>query len=46
MPDAVNKLQDKLERELKPGARVVTNSYPVGDWPFVVRKEFIYLYQR
>jgi SAM-dependent methyltransferase len=46
MPGAVEKLRDKLERELKPGSRVVTNSYPIGDWPFIVRHEFIYLYQR
>lgn len=46
MPGAVEKLQTKLERELKPGSRVVSNSYPVGDWPFVTRRGFIYLYQR
>jgi cyclopropane fatty-acyl-phospholipid synthase-like methyltransferase len=45
MPDAVEKLETKLERELKPGSRVVTNSYPIGDRPFVTRKGFIYLYE-
>lgn len=45
MPASVERLQAKLARELKPGSRVVSNSYPVGDWPFVMRQGYIYLYQ-
>ncbi len=45
MPGAVDKLQTKLLLELGPGARVVSNSYPIGDWSFVRRRGYLYLYQ-
>lgn len=32
-PPVNRKLQPKLERELRPGARVVSHEYPIGDWP-------------
>lgn len=34
-PDTMAKLKPKLERELAPGARVVSNSFPVPGWPIV-----------
>lgn len=33
MPDKLKiKLREKLERELKPGARVITYAFPIKDW--------------
>lgn len=52
MPDKIkDKLRLKLERELKPGARVLSYSFAIPDWTPVVRdkpagKLSIYLYQR
>ncbi|HVE51075.1 MAG TPA: methyltransferase domain-containing protein [Casimicrobiaceae bacterium] len=33
LPTSVPKLEGKLLRELKPGARVVSHDYPFPDWP-------------
>ncbi len=32
-PDTMAKLKPKLEAELRPGARVISNSFPVPGWP-------------
>ena len=32
-----NKLKKKLERELKPGARVVSYAFTIPDWDIVVK---------
>lgn len=32
LPDTLARLQEKLDRELKKGARVVSYAFPVGDW--------------
>ncbi len=32
LPDTVNLLKDKLLRELRPGARVLSHDYPVSGW--------------
>ncbi len=32
LPDTVNVLGDKLRRELRPGARVLTHDYPIAGW--------------
>jgi cyclopropane fatty-acyl-phospholipid synthase-like methyltransferase len=32
-PEVNARLVPKLKRELKPGARVVSHEYPLGDWP-------------
>ena len=32
MPDIVNKLSDKLRKELKPGTRIISHDYPLSGW--------------
>ena len=32
-PELNARLQPKLQKELRPGARVVSHFFPVGDWP-------------
>jgi hypothetical protein len=32
-PDVNLRLRPKLRRELRPGARVVSHDYDLGDWP-------------
>ncbi len=43
-----NRLQEKLKRELKPGARVVTVSFDLPDWEVEIfdREQLIYLYKK
>lgn len=51
-PDGMAKLKPKLEKEIKPGARVVSYAFPIPGWEPVVRDKptekqtAIYLYQR
>jgi SAM-dependent methyltransferase len=33
LPDMVNRLRDKLLRELAPGSRIVSHDYPIEGWP-------------
>lgn len=37
-------LERKLQRELKPGARVVANSFPFPTWKATQKKDSVYLY--
>jgi hypothetical protein len=51
MPRIMPKLREKMERELKPGARVVCYSWPIPGWqPRAVDdapgRPKIYLYER
>lgn len=53
MPDKLqNKLRSKLERELKPGARVISYTFPITGWEPTVKDKptaqdiAIYFYQR
>lgn len=51
MPATYKKIRPKLERELKPGARVVTYVWPMPDWTptrvdTFVKAPSLYLYQR
>ena len=39
MPDALARLQDKLEKELKPGTRVVSYAFQIGTWQPAHREE-------
>jgi cyclopropane fatty-acyl-phospholipid synthase-like methyltransferase len=43
-----NRLQEKLSRELKPGARVITVSFNLPDWDvsFFDREQLIYVYKK
>ncbi len=46
--DHGNRLQEKLSRELKPGARVVTVSFDLPNWDvdFFDREQLIYVYKK
>lgn len=51
MPETYEKIQDKLEQELKPGARVITYTWPIPGWePTQVNTSddtpVLYLYER
>src|SRR3990172_2864300 len=45
LPKANARLAPKLRSELKPGARVVTLTYPIPDWEPVVRDGGIHVYR-
>lgn len=46
MPDIMSSLEEKLLKELKPEARVLTNYYQFPKWKKVACKNHIYLYQK
>lgn len=43
-PETIDLLKEKLARELKPGSRIVSNSFPIKGWTSVVERERVYLY--
>lgn len=46
MPDIMQDLEKKLAKETKPGARILTNYYPLPTWSAKSTKYHIFLYQR
>lgn len=46
MPRTLEKLQEKFSKELKSGARVVSNSFTIPEWKHIMEKERVYLYQK
>jgi ribosomal protein L11 methylase PrmA len=46
MPDIMEKLEEKLRKELTPGSRVLLNYYPFPNWQEAIKKDNIYLYIR
>lgn len=44
MPDIMETLEEKLQRELRPGTRVLLNYYPFPHWKEAVKKDNVYLY--
>ena len=44
MPHMMRKLQEKLHRELKPGARVISHQFMFPDWPVYQQESQLYLY--
>ncbi len=44
LPNTVKNLQEKLLRELKPGARIVSNSFPFPAWLPAKEKDKVFLY--
>lgn len=46
MHHVMKRLKNKLEQELKPGARVITNAFKLPTWKETENKDGIYLYQR
>jgi len=46
LPNVMRHFEAKLERELRPGARVASNSFPLPNWKPVKQIEHVYLYQK
>lgn len=46
MPDIMEALEKKLQRELRPGARVLLNYYPFPNWEKTAEKDHIFLYRK
>jgi len=45
MPHMMKKLQGKLTKELKPGARVISHQFRFPDWPISQQESQLYLYR-
>ncbi len=46
LPDHMQKLQDKLEKELPIGARVISNTFTFPTWPPIQQEDNIYVYEK
>lgn len=44
-PETLERLKDKLGRELVSGSRVVSNNFPIKGWTPVAEKNHVYLYR-
>lgn len=44
LPKTMSKIKKKLEIELKPGARIISNAFPFPDWEPVQQKDRVFLY--
>ncbi len=44
-PSTIEKLKEKLSRELKPEARIVSNGFPIRGWNPIMEKGGVYLYR-
>lgn len=42
----MRRLEKKLQKELKPGARVISNSFQFPSWPHSKKEDNIYLYTK
>lgn len=43
-PETLELLKEKFAKELKPGSRIISNSFPIKGWTPVIEKDHIYLY--
>ncbi len=46
IPYIMTRLEEKLKRELKPGARVVSYSFPFPNWEPTQKEKAVYLYKK
>ncbi len=44
-PSTVARLREKMERELKPGSRVISNAFPISGWTPTREDQGVFLYQ-
>ena len=44
-PSTVEKLGEKMKRELKPGARIVSSAFPIPGWVPIESRQNIFLYR-
>lgn len=45
LPSLLAKINAKLSSELKPGARVISNGFPIANWTPILCKDGIFLYR-
>lgn len=45
MPDIMEELEKKLEKELRPGTRILTNYYMFPNWKYLKTLDKVYLYK-
>ncbi|MBU0660712.1 hypothetical protein KKG22_00865 [Patescibacteria group bacterium] len=45
MPDKMEKLHQKIKKEMKPGSRIVSNIFQFPGWSIVKKHDMIYVYQ-
>jgi len=46
MQHIMKRLEKKLQKELKPGAKIISNVYKFPNWPIKKQTNHIYLYQK
>lgn len=46
IPYAMDRIRRKLEQELKPGARIVSNGFKIPGWPILREEDHVFLYRR
>ena len=46
IPYIMQRLEEKLKKELKPGARVVSYSFPFPNWEPTAKEKAVYLYRQ
>lgn len=44
-PSTIEELKHKLAHELKPGARIISNSFPIPEWTAIMKRDNTYLYE-
>lgn len=44
LPETLNRLKGKLEKEVKPGTRIVSNAFPIPGWIPAKEKDNVFLY--
>lgn len=45
-PSTIEKLKEKLSKELNPGSRIISNGFPIRGWNPIMEKDKVYLYGR
>ena len=45
-PSTLQHLKEKFERELAPGARVISNAFPIEGWTPIIESDGVYLYHK
>lgn len=43
-PQTIEKLKEKLEKELKPGVRIISNTFPITGWTPEKERDGVFLY--
>lgn len=46
LPSTIARLKSKLEKEVKPGTRIISNAFPVPGWDITEEENKVFLYKR